>query len=85
MQDRIPGERHGSTHSKHDVVSLHAGNPCLFLSRTGQQRGSGLRAANKGVARCGGAFRALCVLSATAWVCQLDKLLSSVTCLSRQA
>ena|SRR3954451_8074048 len=55
MQDSVPSERHGSTHSEHDVVSLHAGSPCLFLSGTGQQRGSELWAANKGVARRGGA------------------------------
>ena len=66
MHDSVPSERHGSTHSEHDLISLHVGSPCLFLSGTGQQRGSELWAANKGVARRGGAFRARCVLSATA-------------------
>src|SRR5919112_5319365 len=66
MQDRIPSERHGSTHSEHDLISLHVGSPCLFLSRTGQKRPSGLRAANKEAAWWGSAFRAPCVLSVTA-------------------
>ena len=57
MQDSVPSERHGSTHSEHDLISLHVGSPCLFLSGTGQKRPSGLRAANKEAARCGGAFQ----------------------------
>ena len=35
-QRDAPAERDGSTHREHDVVSLHVGNPCLFLSGTGQ-------------------------------------------------
>src|SRR5829696_9381886 len=56
-QRDTPAERGRSTHREHDVVSLHVGSPCLFLSGTGQKRPSGLRAANKEAARCGDAFQ----------------------------
>ena len=46
-QRDTPGERDGSTHGEQDVVRLHVGSPCLFLSEAEQQRGSGLRAANQ--------------------------------------
>src|SRR5215208_4202903 len=56
-QRDAPAKRGGSTHREHDVVSLHVGSPCLFLSGTGQKRPSGLRAANKEAVGCGGAFQ----------------------------
>ena len=74
MQCGIPAERDGSTRGEQDLVRLHAGNPCLFLSGIGQKRHRGLRTANQAAAGCGGAFQRVCVLSATAWARQLDKL-----------
>jgi hypothetical protein len=74
MQRSAPGERDGSTHSEHDVVNLHVGNPCRFLSGTGQQRGNGLRAANKETTGCSDAFHRLCVLLVTAYACRSDML-----------
>ena len=74
MQRSAPSERDGSTHGENDVVNLHSGNPCRFLSGTGQQRGNGLRAANKETAGCSDAFHRLCVLLATAYACRSDTL-----------
>ena len=47
LQGRVPAERDGPNHDKHDLVWLHVGNPYLFLSGIGQKRHRGLRTTNQ--------------------------------------